>query len=671
MHKYDLNVTSEGELINIAYIFKNEDVLDERAEQRYNKENTQGIAEFKIEEADGVRKVTSRVPDYPTLSAYLNKEFTKYEVLTILKNLMNTYAVGSQGIPVNCIVKDKNYIFIEPKTLATTSILIPVKEERVDMTEVPDFLRKIVSRMKFKAEDKDNYVARILTELNAFKFDAGRFTALVAEMLLDINAPVSEKKVGEAAETLAQVNEGNNIKINKMAVMMNRANHQEAPITAANSGQMNIGQPNPVNMGNPNPMNMGQPNPVNMGQPNPVNMGNPNPMNMGNPNPMNMGQPNQVNMGNPNSMNMGQPNPVNMGKPNPMNMGQPNPVNMGNPNPMNMGQPSQVNMGQPNPVNMGNPNQVNMGQPSQMNMGNPNPMNMADPNMPQPVFNNPGYQPSPANNAQLFRPDPIKKEMPLVQEAAKVENPAPEKLEKENAVPEQLKVEEPVAPAPEVKTVPEQAAAPAPEVNAAPVQEATIPDGPVSEKAPQILPESVAKATNDYSAYNTQPGKPVLQSGINMQAGGIEVSTEETEKLAQESIENQLRQSLGANMKAAPSLAATGDTSALLGANITGKPEPNFVRERTGERLFFTKNEFKIGKSRLHADYAIDGNTAISRIHCVIIKKNGVSYIRDNASTNGTYVNGEKLDPGVEVLLKDGTSVRLGDEEFTFHLRRY
>ena len=54
----------------------------------------------------------------------------------------------------------------------------------------------------------------------------------------------------------------------------------------------------------------------------------------------------------------------------------------------------------------------------------------------------------------------------------------------------------------------------------------------------------------------------------------------------------------------------------------------------------------------------------------MIIKKNGVSYIRDNASTNGTYVNGEKLDPGVEVLLKDGTSVRLGDEEFTFHLRR-
>ena len=361
---------------------------------------------------------------------------------------------------------------------------------------------------------------------------------------------------------------------------------------------------------------------------------------------------------------------------------------MGNPNPMNMGQPSQVNMGQPNPVNIGQPNPVNM--------GNPNPMNMGNPNAPQPVFNNPGYQPSPANNAQLFRPDPIKKEMPLVQEAAKVENPAPEKLEKENAVPEQLKVEEPVAPAPEVKTVPEEPAAPevktvpeqaaipvpevkavpeepaapVPEVNAAPVQEATIPDGPVSEKAPQILPESAAKATNDYSAYNTQPGKPVLQSGINMQAAGIEVSTEETEKLAQESIENQLRQSLGTNMKAAPSLAATGDTSALLGANITGEPEPNFVRERTGERLFFTKNEFKIGKSRLHADYAIDGNTAISRIHCVIIKKNGVSYIRDNASTNGTYVNGEKLDPGVEVLLKDGTSVRLGDEEFTFHLRR-
>jgi pSer/pThr/pTyr-binding forkhead associated (FHA) protein len=94
------------------------------------------------------------------------------------------------------------------------------------------------------------------------------------------------------------------------------------------------------------------------------------------------------------------------------------------------------------------------------------------------------------------------------------------------------------------------------------------------------------------------------------------------------------------------------------------------VRERTGERFFITKPEFKIGKSRLHADYAIDGNTAISRIHCLVVQKNGVNYIKDNASTNGTFVDENKVNAGEEVLLKDGVTVRLGDEIFTFHLKR-
>jgi pSer/pThr/pTyr-binding forkhead associated (FHA) protein len=76
-----------------------------------------------------------------------------------------------------------------------------------------------------------------------------------------------------------------------------------------------------------------------------------------------------------------------------------------------------------------------------------------------------------------------------------------------------------------------------------------------------------------------------------------------------------------------------------------------------------------IGKSKIHADYAIENNSAISRVHVIIIGRNGVNYLKDNASTNGTYVDGERLEPGREILLKDNMQVKFGDEDFTYLLR--
>ena len=113
-------------------------------------------------------------------------------------------------------------------------------------------------------------------------------------------------------------------------------------------------------------------------------------------------------------------------------------------------------------------------------------------------------------------------------------------------------------------------------------------------------------------------------------------------------------------------------TSLVQDNSITGgsKAVPRFVRTKTGENIYVTKPEFIIGKSKLHADYAIENNTAVSREHCIIKREsNGANYIVDNKSTNGTYVNGTKLEALKPQLLTDGTKVRLGDEEFIFRLR--
>ena len=79
-----------------------------------------------------------------------------------------------------------------------------------------------------------------------------------------------------------------------------------------------------------------------------------------------------------------------------------------------------------------------------------------------------------------------------------------------------------------------------------------------------------------------------------------------------------------------------------------------------------TKNVFRIGKANRGVDYHISGNGAISRQHAIITKKDDGYYIKDNKSTNHTYVNGKELAEGEEVLLTNNSRIRLGDEEFMF-----
>jgi len=53
-----------------------------------------------------------------------------------------------------------------------------------------------------------------------------------------------------------------------------------------------------------------------------------------------------------------------------------------------------------------------------------------------------------------------------------------------------------------------------------------------------------------------------------------------------------------------------------------------------------------------------------SRVHAVIIHREGAWWVRDAESSNGTYVNGQKVD---EAQLAEGCSLKTGATEFTFH----
>ena len=541
MKGLELNVTKQNGMTLVEYQLGVADVYDDRVSDKVAQLGN--IIPFQYKDEDGKRSIVSYVHHDTSLEVMLRQTLKKADVLAILKGLLCAFEIGAAGVQICYLVRDLNYIYVDPESKAVKCIMVPVKQDPLGQSDIPDFFRNIVSHMRFDEADKDDYVARILTLINTDHYSNMKLKGLVdAEMeKLGLFYTRDEGLKKEADTTPAPEVQNQNVKVNRVGVMNNMRPQ----------GMPAMGQP------------MGQPVPPMGGQPM-----------MGQPVPPMGGQP-----------MMGQPVPP-MGR-------QP----MGQPVPPMGGQP----MGQPIPP---------MGQ-------------MPKPEMPKP------QAPAPeAPKPEMPKPEMPKPQAP-VPEAPKPEMPKPEMPKPEMPKPEMPKPEmpKPQAPAPE---------APKPEI--------PKPEMP----KPQMPPMGQRPAMG---------GQPMMGQTVPPMGGQ--------------------RPPMGQPMMGQPMMGQMPRPQApqMQNGNLMGqlggaRPIPHFVRKSTGEIINITKPEFIIGKSKTKADYAIENNSAISREHCIVIQRDGVNYIKDNNSTNHTYVNGVELQPGKEVLLKHKTEVRLGDEEFTFLLRK-
>ncbi len=180
-------------------------------------------------------------------------------------------------------------------------------------------------------------------------------------------------------------------------------------------------------------------------------------------------------------------------------------------------------------------------------------------------------------------------------------------------------------------------------------QEAEIVQETGDHDATDLLRSEDVKAVSQESK-NAKEKRNVVTEDIQAVAASDEDATDKKSKSKAKAKKEE------APVVAAP---AAADVSAI-------KVNPYLIRETTEERTMITKNVFKIGKANRGVDYHVSGNGAISRQHAIITKKDDGYYIKDNKSTNHTYVNGKELEDGEEVLLGNNTRIRLGDEEFLF-----
>ncbi len=109
----------------------------------------------------------------------------------------------------------------------------------------------------------------------------------------------------------------------------------------------------------------------------------------------------------------------------------------------------------------------------------------------------------------------------------------------------------------------------------------------------------------------------------------------------------------------------------LLGVLVRVTNDPNLPQQLPVYGLNPAPGEARqihIGRHSKNNTVVIN-DKSISREHAVIIQKDGRLYLRDNASTAGTYLNWRQLKPGEELLLRHNDLISLGEIVYEFHAK--
>ena len=111
--------------------------------------------------------------------------------------------------------------------------------------------------------------------------------------------------------------------------------------------------------------------------------------------------------------------------------------------------------------------------------------------------------------------------------------------------------------------------------------------------------------------------------------------------------------------------ALPGETS-VLGPE-TGRPVALYgTGTCRGEQISLAELPCVVGKMHDYVDQVLD-DSSVSRMHARFsVDHEGKMTVRDLNSTNGTWLNGERLMPNESRVMRQGDHIRLGTMEFVY-----
>lgn len=115
-----------------------------------------------------------------------------------------------------------------------------------------------------------------------------------------------------------------------------------------------------------------------------------------------------------------------------------------------------------------------------------------------------------------------------------------------------------------------------------------------------------------------------------------------------------------------PDVPRFSNKTELLGRHAKGVRVLKSAGKRAEEGdIVLDRNDFIIGRLEGHVDHVLNNN-AVGKLHAELLIRNGVSYIKDLNSMNGTYINNNRIESNKEYELRVNDLLRLANSEYIF-----
>ena len=199
----------------------------------------------------------------------------------------------------------------------------------------------------------------------------------------------------------------------------------------------------------------------------------------------------------------------------------------------------------------------------------------------------------------------------------------------------------------------------------------TATEAPVAKKQASVIKPMAASAvqqppvSNPYQAAPAQPQAPVMNNPyqaapVQPQAPAMANPYQAAQMPAMGGMQDDYDQTT--------LIKNTGNTddagTTVLNAATKVERHPYLYQVKNGRKIYLDKKTNRIGKNREVVDICIDGNPAISRCHAIFYRVDDACYIEDLNSTNGTFVDDQQITSNCKTMVRVGSRVKLGDEEF-------
>lgn len=184
MRKVNFKIRNIGSEKYLSYILDEDCDFDEELLDYLEDNKIPELIDIIYEEDDVYDYLTYDITGRTTVETLLEKTMNAEMLCGIIRGVAaGIVNMRDLGIPVSYVILNKGFTYVNPVTYDVKMICIPIESEVSINAEFKTFAKNLITSAKYSDKEDCNYVAKLITLLNADKFTIRTFAAQLTELM--------------------------------------------------------------------------------------------------------------------------------------------------------------------------------------------------------------------------------------------------------------------------------------------------------------------------------------------------------------------------------------------------------------------------------------------------------------------------------------------------------